>query len=395
MSNLERDALLAQAQTILSKQNFTKEDSSRAEGILSLCYRLGEGAQRLRRAKTAAAELDLGIRTPDNSAAAEVEAEFREFLRHGPSALSDKSRMEAAGAIRESRSEGTGSGVAGGYVVPASFFAELMMSLKQHDALFDVESVVKTRTGTPMVAPIIDDTSVAAQIVVESGLSNEADVSIPSGAAFGPCPTFRTGAVLASYELVNDTYFDLSAALARVFGARFARGIGSYFTQILLAGATSAFTSASASALAADEIIDLFAAVDPSYSIAGGCLMNTRTYAAISKIQSETAGGVFMFPAQVDAQGRPLLLGKVLYLSPSMPDLASGQKAVAFGDLSRFVRREVESSLVIKMYREKYATSGQVAWEGFWRLDGLLLIPPPSGSPATVISPVEYITQHS
>jgi HK97 family phage major capsid protein len=394
MSNLERDALLSEARTILSKQNFTKEDSSRAEGILNLADRLGEGAQRLRRAKTAAAELEIGVRNDDNSAAGEVEAEFRQFLRHGPSVLSEKTKKEMAGGTAQTRAEGVGSGVAGGFISPASFFAELMMSLRQHDQLFGIETVIQTRTGSPMTAPILDDTSVYASVVPENGLSNEIDVSIPAGASFGACPMFRTNAVLASYELVNDTFFDLSTALARIFGARFARGIGRAFTATLLAGATSAFTSVSASMLMADEVVDLFSSLDPAYSVAGSWLMNPRTFGAISKIQSETAGGVFMFPAQVDAQGRPLLLGKVVYLSPSMPDLASGQKAVAVGDLSRFFRREVESSLVIKQYSQKYATSGMVAWEGFWRVDGLLLVPPPSGSPATVISPVVTITMH-
>jgi HK97 family phage major capsid protein len=390
------DAILAQALSLINKPVFGHEDTARATKLLEYYDRISPTGMRLKRAKLASDELSLGVRNDDNSADPTVELEFRQYLAHGQiSLLSEKTRLEISGAVSQSRAEGVGSGVAGGFISPASFFAELLMSLKQHDQLFDVESTITTRTGSAMTAPLVDDTSAVASIVVENGLSSEADVSLPAGATFGVCPTWRTGAVLASFELANDTFFDLSTALARVFGARFARGIGRAFTATLLAGATSAFTSVSASALMANEVVDLFSSLDPAYSVAGSWLMNPRTFGAILKIQSETAGGVFMFPAQVDAQGRPLLLGKVVYLSPSMPDLASGQKAVAFGDLSRFIRREVQSSLVVKQYSQKYATSGQVAWEGFWRVDGLLMIPPPSGSPATVISPVEYITQHS
>jgi HK97 family phage major capsid protein len=122
--------------------------------------------------------------------------------------------------------------------------------------------------------------------------------------------------------------------------------------------------------------------------------MNPTSFGKIAKIKAST-GGSFMFPSQVDAQGRPLLLGKVVYLSPSMPDMTASNTAVAFGDLSRFVRREVENSLSLKVFRERYAEYGQVGYQAFWRLDGKLIIPPPSGSPLVQISPVRYITQHS
>lgn len=390
-----RQSLLAQADSILSRPNFTKEDKSKVDGLLALADQLDPHRMELRRARLGQIELDAGIRSSDNSGAAEVEQEFRQFLQHGQmSLLSDKTRLEISGAVAGTRSQSGGSGVTGGFVVPASFFTELLMSLKQHDQLFDAESVFITKTGSALTPPLLDDTSVSASIIVENGLTNEADVLIPAGANFGICPTWRTGSVLASLELVGDTFFDLSTALARVFGARFARGVGAVFTATLLSGATSAFTSASASSLTADEVVDLFTSLDPAYSVNGAWLMNPATFGAISKIKAST-GGSFMFPSHVDAQGRPLLLGKVVYLSPSMPALSSGNTAVAFGDLARFVRREVESSLVVKMYREKYATSGQVAWEAFWRLDGLLMIPPPSGSPLATISPVRVITQHS
>ena len=61
-----------------------------------------------------------------------------------------------------------------------------------------------------------------------------------------------------------------------------------------------------------------------------------------------------------------------IYLSPSMPAMTTGLKPVAFGDLSRFLRREVRNSLMTKVYVERYAEFGQVGYEGFWRVDGLL-----------------------
>lgn len=45
--------------------------------------------------------------------------------------------------------------------------------------------------------------------------------------------------------------------------------------------------------------------------------------------------------------------------------MTTGQKTVAFGDLSRFIRREVANSLSTKVYFERYAEFGQIGYEAF------------------------------
>jgi hypothetical protein len=90
-TSLRRDALLSEARTILSKPSFSREDSSRAEQLMNLADRCGEGAMRLRRAKVASDELSLGIRSADNASDPTVELEFRQYLAHGQiSLLSEK-----------------------------------------------------------------------------------------------------------------------------------------------------------------------------------------------------------------------------------------------------------------------------------------------------------------
>jgi len=69
-----------------------------------------------------------------------------------------------------------------------------------------------------------------------------------------------------------------------------------------------------------------------------------------------------------------------------MGAIATGEKAVSFGDHSRFVRRQVRNSLAVKVYIERYAEFGQQAYESFWRVDGNLL---KSGT----TTPVKYLLQ--
>jgi HK97 family phage major capsid protein len=395
MPNLERDALLSEARTILSKQNFTKEDSSRAEGILNLADRLGEGAQRLRRAKTAAAELDLGIRSPDNAGAAEVETEFREYLGHGQKALlSENTRKQMGGAIR---AEGQASGSIGGFIVPASFVDKLESSLVAGDRIFEVATLFQTRTGSAFNHPIVDDQdpSHAATIIAENSQSvSGPDIGFPAGVVWGVCPTWRSGLILASMELAQDSRFDLATVIAAASAARLAKGIGAAFVATLLSEAVVGVTAAATGAIAGDELFDLVSSVDDAYAQNGSWVMRLSTLQAIWKLKA-SGGGQYLFPQIRDGRGHPLLLGFPIFLSPSMPALGASAKTVTFGDHTRFYRRQVENSLQVKVFVERYATAAQTGYETYLRCDGHLLKAPDFGSPSVSQSPVKYLQMHS
>src|SRR6516165_5587314 len=133
--NLEHDALLQEASSILSKERLSREDTARAEQLMALADRVDPRAMELRRAKLAVEELSLGLRSEANAAAAEVEREFRQYLIHGrKELLSDKTRMEMSGAVAQSRSQALGSGSTG-FIVPASFVNVLESSLIATDPI--------------------------------------------------------------------------------------------------------------------------------------------------------------------------------------------------------------------------------------------------------------------
>ena len=101
---LEQDALLQEALSLTSKERYSHEDTARAHTLLELSDRVSARAMELRRAKTAMGELELGIRSEANAAAAEVEREFREYLTHGRTELlSEKTRREMSGAVAQTR----------------------------------------------------------------------------------------------------------------------------------------------------------------------------------------------------------------------------------------------------------------------------------------------------
>ena len=181
---------------------------------------------------------------------------------------------------------------------------------------------------------------------------------------------FRSGHVICPMELVEDSAYDLAGLLANSFGRRMARGVGAAFITSLLTDADAGVTTAAASPTA-DEVLDLIASVDDAYAQNGAFLMSTATLTVLKKLKAST-GGQYALDVDRAANGQITIEGYPVFQSPSMPGIASAAKVIAFGDLSRFIRRQVRNSLEVRMYRERYATSGQVAYESFLRVQGKL-----------------------
>ena len=321
----------------------------------------------------------IGARVSEHEAkvVAERNAAFETFLRYGREGLSEEQRAQAVG-----------SDSAGGSLTPEVFSTVFTESLKQHDELFDVATLVTTERGTEFGFPLDDDTSAVATIVAENAESTTASPVVFGNTAFARCPMWRSGHIIASMELAADSAFPLSTVLATLFGARFARGVGAQFVTNLIADATVGVTSASPTALTADELLDLIASVDPAYSQRGSFLMNVTVLTALRKLKAST-GGSFLLPFGRDANGRTTLFDHTVYMSPSMAGIEALAKPIAFGDLSRFIRRQVRNSLTVKTYNEKYATSGQIGWEAFLRVDGKL------AKAASAPVPIRVLACHS
>lgn len=286
------------------------------------------------------------------------EEHFRAYLLHGKDALLD------------TRAQAEGTDAAGGFLVPKGFSRQFLTSLKEYDGLFDAATVVTTDTGADFPMPIDDDTTNNAAVVVESGSSTPRD-AVFDQVLFAKAPLWRSGIVRASMELVGDAGFDFQALLAGMFARRFARGIGATFVTTLLTQATLGKTAASATTIAGDEVLDLMASVDSAYAQSGAFLMNATTLVTLRKLKGSTSGD-YLLPFGRNTVGRPTLFDVPIFLSPSMPAMTSGLKSVAFGDLSRFLRREVRGSLTTKVYIERFAEFGQVGFEALWRVDSAL-----------------------
>lgn len=128
---------------------------------------------------------------------------------------------------------------------------------------------------------------------------------------------------------------------------------------------TNVKTAAAAAAITADELIDLQSQVKQAFQANACWTMHPDTFTAIKKLQD----GNKRYLLQDDITGAfPYrLLGKPVHLSDNMPKMATGKKAILYGDYSG-LSVNFRENISIEVLREKYATMhaiGVVSWFEF------------------------------
>ena len=370
-----RNELLATVDQILRQASLSREDSARAEQMLSLADSLSDKSE-LRRAtlNQHARELGAPIEVHETTSA---DSEFRAYLE-----VAD-SRMARELEKRAGMNVGTGS--AGGYLAPPGFSQSVVDAMLAYDQIFSASGSFETQNGNAFFLPITDDGTMFAEVIPEGTTSNTTTADVVFAAAeFPKIQTFRSGLVGVSWELMGDSAFNVETLLARTFGRRLARGVGRFMVGVLHDAAAVAVTAASATTITADNVVDLMDALDADYQDQAAFLMSQQTLNAIHKLKSST-GGSFQFPAAQDATGRQLLMGRKVFVSPSMGLLAAVGYPIAYGDLSQLVRRTVAGSVSIRAFPERYAEQGKTAFESYLRCDAKLLATTTS-SPIVLLS---------
>jgi HK97 family phage major capsid protein len=270
--------------------------------------------------------------------------DFENFLRFGEKAIPE-----------EKRAQSVTTDSAGGYLVAQEFSDRLYSMLKAVDPLFDPEviTLVETTTGGPFAIPLLNDTTTAATIIAENTTSTIADL-VFDRILLGKAPTWRTPLVKVSFELAQDSAFDIQELLADAFAVQLQRGIGPSLVSMILSGATVG-VSAAPTSITADNILDLYASVDPVYiaSPKAGWLMTHATLVAIRKLAGTGGDRVLALPS--DDEGHPQILNLPVFISPSMPAIGTTNKSVLLGDLGSLIVRRVANSVRVRRLSERYA----------------------------------------
>lgn len=271
------------------------------------------------------------------------------------------------------------TGASGGFTYGDSFVTNLEEAMLAYGAMFQVADVIRTTTGEPMRWPTANDTSNSGRQIGESGAVTTLDPTFAQ--VVWNAYKFTSDEILVPFELLRDNAVNLAAILPNMLGTRLGRIQNTKYTTGSGAGtswgvvnrAYAGVTTASSTAIAFDEIIDLEHSLDPSRrKMPGvGYMFHDSILKAIRKLKN--GNGDYLWQAGANA-GAPDTLNTYPYTVNQ--DMASSIATTAitmlFGDFSQYKIRQVGA---IRMYRlvERHRENDQDAFLAFVEGDGNLL----------------------
>ena len=267
----------------------------------------------------------------------------------------------------------------GGYTVPEGFVASLEEALLAFGVVRTVADVMRTDSGNNLPWPTMNDTTTKGEIIAEAvtfGTSVDPTFGVVEFKAF----KYSSKPIVVSFELLQDSAFDLATRIGTWLGTRIARiqndhfttGAGTTLPKGLTVAAVVGKAAASMTTFTADELIDLEHSVDPAYRTGASWMFHDIALAHIRKLKETTTNAYIWQPGL--QQGVPdRLLGRTYTINQSMSSaFTTGQKLVLFGDLSKYKIRDVAEIRLVRL-NELFAQTDQIGFNAFMRSDGNLL----------------------
>lgn len=266
----------------------------------------------------------------------------------------------------------------GGYLVPDEYEHTLVMGLEGANVIRAHAHAFTTSNGVHKI-PVVASKGTASWIDEEGAYTESDDV-------FGQeqIDAHKLGTIIkVSEELITDSVFDFE----QYFTAEFARRIGSKEEEAFLVGngvkkptgllnetggAQLGVTAASATAITADELIDLYYSLKSPYRKNAIWILNDSTIKAIRKLK-DGSGQYLWQPAIKDGEVNTIL-GKPYFTSSYAPEIGSAAKSILFGDLNFYWIGD-RQGITFKRLNEKYADMGQIGFLASKRVDAKLILP--------------------
>lgn len=265
----------------------------------------------------------------------------------------------------------------GGFLVPDEYERTLIQALEEENVMRSLCTVIQTSSGDRKI-PVVAAHGTASWVDEEGQIPESDD-------AFGQ---ISIGAhklatmIRVSNELLQDSVFNIDSYIATEFARRigskeeegFIVGDGSGKPYGILNdtnGADTGVTTASATAIVADEIIDLVHSLKSVYRKRAQFMMNDTTIKAIRKLKD--GNGNYLWQPGLK-EGQPdMLLNFRIATSSYMPEIATGNKVILFGDFKYYWIADRQGRTFQRL-NELFAVTDQVGFKATQRVDGRLVL---------------------
>ena len=338
---------------------------------------LGKEIDRLERQQSLDLELSKPVNTPIRNQPNVTSTEVKtgrasdEYRQSFWKAMRNKSHFDVQNALQ------IGTDSEGGYLAPDEFERTLVESLLEENIFRRLAKVITTSSGDKKIPVVASKGS--ASWVDEEGLIPDTDD------AFGQVSigAYKLATMIkVSEELLNDSVFNLESYIA----TEFARRIGTKEEEAFIVGDGSGkptgifaatgggqlgVTTASASAITIDEIMDLFYSLKSPYRNRATFLMNDATVKAVRKLKD--GAGQYLWQPSVTAGTPDTILNRPILTSSFVATIASAAKTIAFGDFGYYWIADRQGRSFQRL-NELFAATGQVGFRATQRVDGKLVL---------------------
>ena len=340
---------------------------------------LGNEIKRLERQEALEAQLNLPINTRIVEEPSKHEKENKTGIASNEYKQSFWKVMKSkTPSIEIVNSLSVGTDSEGGFLVPDEFERTLVQTLEEENIFRKLAKIVKTSSGDRKI-PVVTTKGSAAWL--DEGEEFEESDSVFGQTSIG---AYKLGTMIKiSDELLNDSAFNMESYISTEFARRIGAkeeeafligdGVGKptgIFNDI--GGAEIGVTTTSATAITADEIIDLVFSLKAPYRKNAVFIMNDATIKAIRKLKD--GQGQYLWQPSLTAGTPDTLLNRPVFTSAYAPTLESGAKSIAFGDFGYYWIADRQGRS-FKRLNELFATTGQVGFLASQRVDGKLILP--------------------
>ena len=180
-----------------------------------------------------------------------------------------------------------------------------------------------------------------------------------------------------SRSLINNVQFDIVGFVVDEMAYAISRWIENQLlngftpTESLTAGVTglstltNGITAASQNAITADEVVKLHDSIKDQFQRNAIWIMSPATRTALRLLKSST--GYYLLNDDISTPFGTSLLGKPVYVSDNMPNIAAGNTVIYYGDMHGLATKFSEN-INIQVLRERYADEhayGVIGWLEF------------------------------
>lgn len=265
----------------------------------------------------------------------------------------------------------------GGYLVPEEYDSRLIQTLSEENIMRKLGHTITT-SGEHKIN--IAATAPAAAWIEEGGALSFGDATFAQ--ILLDAHKLHV-AIKVTEELLYDNAFNLENYIITQFGKALANaeedaflngdGVGKPLGLLAAeGGAEVGVTAASATAITADEIINLIYSLKRPYRKNAKFMCNDQTLAAIRKLKDST--GQYLWQPSLQSGEPDRILGYEVMTSPYFPAIAGGKPAMAFGDFSYYNIGDRGTRSFAEL-KELFAGNGMVGFVAKERVDGKLVLP--------------------